>query len=180
MMPEDVTALAQEVDARCRLTGEFRLRSGTVSQEYFDKYRFEADPDLLLRVARHMVPLLPSGAEALGGLELGGVPIATVLSSLTGLPLGLVRKEAKSYGTCQLVEGVDVAGRYVALVEDVITTGGAVAAAARELRHRGARVDTVVCAIDRFEGPKHPLSELGVTVRSVMTKALMDSVGRSR
>src|SRR6478672_8745134 len=133
MVTDTLTDLAREVDARCRLTGEFTLRSGAVSQEYFDKYRFEADPLLLLRVAE-----------------------ATVLSSLTGLPLGLVRKEAKTYGTCQLIEGAEVAGRRVVLVEDVISTGGAARAAAEELRHRDAQVDTVVCAIDRFDGETHP------------------------
>lgn len=176
MLTDALTDLAREVDARCRLAGEFTLRSGTVSQEYFDKYRFEADPLLLRRVAEAMVPLLPSDAQVLGGLELGGVPIATVLSSLTGLPLGLVRKQAKTYGTCQLIEGADVAGRRVVLVEDVISTGGAARAAAEELRRRDAQVDTVVCAIDRFDGEVHPLSEVGVQVRSVLTKRQLDAL----
>ncbi|HEX8970048.1 orotate phosphoribosyltransferase [Oryzihumus sp.] len=176
-MPADaLTELAREVDARCRLTGEFTLRSGAVSQEYFDKYRFEADPLLLRRVAEAMVPLLPTDAQVLGGLELGGVPIATVLSSLTGLPLGLVRKQAKTYGTCQLIEGAEVAGRRVVLVEDVVSTGGAARAAAQELRSRGATVDLVVCAIDRFDGETHPLAEVGVQLRSVFTKRQLDTV----
>ncbi|MGZ4783954.1 MAG: orotate phosphoribosyltransferase, partial [Oryzihumus sp.] len=70
-MLTDGTDLAREVDARCRLTGEFTPRSGAVSQEYFDKYRFEADPLLLRRVAEAMVTLLPSDTQVLGGLELG-------------------------------------------------------------------------------------------------------------
>jgi len=73
--------------------------------EYFDKYRFESQPDLLRRVAEAMVPLLPHGTELLGGLELGGVPIATMVSSLTGLPALFVRKQAKTYGTCRLAKG---------------------------------------------------------------------------
>ena len=87
------------------------LRSGVVSNEYFDKYRFEADPVLLRDIAAALVPLVPAGTEALAGLELGGVPIATVLSQLTGIPAYFVRKEAKTYGTCQLAEGGDVDGR---------------------------------------------------------------------
>jgi len=71
------------------------------------------------------VPLIPTGTDLLGGLELGGVPLATVVSQLTGIPTVFVRKEAKTYGTCRLAEGADVAGRAVALIEDVITTGGA-------------------------------------------------------
>ncbi len=176
MASDDLVDLARELDSRCRLQGEFTLRSGTVSEEYLDKYRFEADPVLLRRVAEHMVALLPEGTEVLGGLELGGVPIATVMSALTGLPLALVRKEAKAYGTRRLVEGVDVADRRVVLVEDVVTTGGAVRSGATGLRRLGAHVDTTVCAIDRFEGEVHPLDEVGVEVRSVLTKRQMDAV----
>ena len=87
-------ALARDIDAACRLTGQFTLRSGQQATEYFDKYLFEADPQLLLRVAREMVPLLPDDTDLLGGLELGGVPIATMVSSLTGRPALFVRKKA--------------------------------------------------------------------------------------
>ncbi len=85
--------LARDVDACCRLTGEFTLRSGQVASEYFDKYLFEADPALLARVVDQMVDLVPEGTELLGGLELGGVPIATVLSARTG-SAGAVRAQA--------------------------------------------------------------------------------------
>src|SRR4029079_18489990 len=94
--------LARDVDARCRLTGEFTLRSGQVAGEYFDKYLFETDPDLLARVASAMVPLLPRDTDLLGGLEMGGIPIVTVVSAQTGLPALFVRKQAKTYGTCKL------------------------------------------------------------------------------
>ena len=63
-----------------------------MASEYFDKYLFEADPALLARVVAQMVDLVPDGTELLGGLELGGVPIATVLSARTGLP-GAVRAQ---------------------------------------------------------------------------------------
>jgi len=78
--------LARDIDGCCRLTGEFTLRSGQVANEYFDKYLFEADPTLLARVARAMVQLLPEDTELVGGLELGGVPIATMV--LRPLPTG--------------------------------------------------------------------------------------------
>ncbi|HLU27265.1 MAG TPA: hypothetical protein VKZ65_02425, partial [Glycomyces sp.] len=120
------TSLAHDIYRRSHLTGEFTLRSGVVAHEYFDKYLFESDPTLLARVARQMVPLLPVGTELLGGLELGGIPIATMVSSLTGHPTLFVRKQPKEYGTCKLAEGPDVAGRRITIIEDVITTGGAV------------------------------------------------------
>ncbi len=167
--------LARDIDACCRLSGEFTLRSGQVASEYFDKYLFEARPELLSRVVDRMVDLVPEGAELLGGLELGGVPIATVLSSRTGLPSLFVRKQAKEYGTCKLAEGPDFAGRRVVLVEDVITTGGAVRDAVRVLRADGAVVETVVCAIDRSPADADPLADVGLEVRPVLTKAELDA-----
>jgi orotate phosphoribosyltransferase len=167
--------LARDIDALCRLTGEFTLRSGQVSGEYFDKYLFEADPALLARVVARMEPLLPSGTELLGGLEIGGIPIATVLSARTGLPALFVRKEAKAYGTCKLAEGPDVEGRQVTLVEDVITTGGAVRDATRALRGYGATVTDVVCAIDRSPAGDNPLADVGLAVHPVLTKAELDA-----
>jgi orotate phosphoribosyltransferase len=167
--------LARDVDACCRLTGEFILRSGQVASEYFDKYLFEADPALLARVVEQMVELVPDGTELLGGLELGGVPIATVLSARTQLPALYVRKVAKQYGTCKLAEGPDVSGRRVTLVEDVITTGGAVRDATAALRGAGAVVEHVVCAIDRSPEGQHPLADVGLEVRPVLTKAQLDA-----
>lgn len=167
--------LAADVDACCRLSGEFTLRSGQVSDEYFDKYLFEAQPGLLDRVAARMVDLVPGGTELLGGLELGGIPIATVVSAKTGLPALFVRKKAKEYGTCKLAEGPDVAGRRVTLVEDVITTGGAVRDATRALRDAGAVVEVVVCAIDRSPEGENPLADVDLEVRPVLTKAQLDA-----
>src|SRR5215203_243905 len=95
-------ALARDIDARCRLTGEFTLRSGQRATEYFDKYLFETDPDLLARVAAAMVPLLPDDTDLLGGLEMGGIPIATVLGAQARVPVLFVRKQAKTYGTRKL------------------------------------------------------------------------------
>jgi orotate phosphoribosyltransferase len=167
--------LAADIDACCRLTGEFTLRSGQVSSEYFDKYLFEAQPALLARVVEQMVGLVPAGTELLGGLELGGVPIATVLSARTELPALFVRKVAKKYGTCKLAEGPEVSGRRITLVEDVITTGGAVRDATRALRDAGAIVETVVCAIDRSPEGENPLADVDLEVRPVLTKAMLDA-----
>ena len=169
-------ALAADIDATCRLTGEFTLRSGQVADTYFDKYLFEAQPALLERVATRMVDLLPEGTELLGGLELGGVPIATMVSSKTGLPALFVRKNAKDYGTCKLAEGPPVAGRRVTIIEDVITTGGAVRDAVGELRAAGAVVEVVVCAIDRSPAGENPLADVELEVRSVLTRAELDAV----
>ena len=162
--------MARDLNAACRLEGAFVLRSGQTSNEYFDKYLFESQPELLRRVAEAMVKLLPGDSELLGGLELGGVPIATMVSALTGLPALFVRKQAKSYGTCRLAEGADVAGKRITLIEDVITTGGAVRDATMALRAAGAHITVVVCAIDRSGTPGGPLDDVGVEVRPVLTR----------
>ena len=155
------------------------LRSGQTSAEYFDKYLFESDPVLLARVVSRMTALVPAGTELLGGLELGGVPLVAVLSQATGIPALFVRKQAKSYGTARLAEGADPAGHNVLLVEDVITTGGAVVGAARALRELGATVTTVVCAIDRSQPGANGLADEGIAVRPVLTKALLDAVAKA-
>lgn len=167
--------LAAAIDARCRLQGEFTLRSGQVADEYFDKYLFEGDPQLIRRVAEEMQPLLPDDAEVLGGLELGGVPIVAVLGQLANAPTVFVRKKAKQYGTRKLAEGGPVEGRHVVLVEDVITTGGAVIVAAQALRELGARVGLVLCAIDRRPPDANGLADAGIEVRSVFTRADLDA-----
>jgi orotate phosphoribosyltransferase len=99
----------------------------------------------------------------------------TVLSARTGTPALFVRKKAKEYGTCKLAEGPDVAGRRITLVEDVITTGGAVRDATNALRALGAVVETVVCAIDRSPADENPLADVGLQVRPVLTKADLDA-----
>ena len=103
--PWTAPTLARRIYAAAHLTGTFTLRSGVVSHEYFDKYRFESDPQLLADIAAGCAALVPDGIDALAGLELGGVPLATMISQVTRLPAVFVRKEAKTYGTCQLAEG---------------------------------------------------------------------------
>jgi orotate phosphoribosyltransferase len=176
MSTSELIELARAVDARCRLRGEFVLRSGQMAAEYFDKYLFESDPALLRRVVTQMVPLIPRQTELLGWLELGGVPLATMLSSITGIPTLFVRKEAKTYGTRRLAEGESPRDRVVLLVEDVIATGGAVRNAALALRDEGAAVTAVVCAIDRSDPGTEPLRRDGLDVHAVMTKDDLDSV----
>ena len=165
------STLAADVRAISSLQGEFRLRSGQVSTTYFDKYRFEADPMMLRRVAAAMIPLLPAETELLAGLELGGVPIATAMSLESGISTVFVRKQAKEYGTCLAVEGGDVQGKRVVLIEDVITTGGAVADAFRLTGEAGAEVIGVVCAIWRGDGPPTIQAAPNLPVWAAMTKA---------
>ena len=162
-----MTTLANRVYDAAHLTGTFTLRSGQTSTEYFDKYRFEADPVLLRDIAEAMAPLVPDGIDALAGLELGGVPIATALSMVTGIPARFVRKEAKTYGTCLLAEGGDIEGMRLLVVEDVVSTGGQVLQSTADLRDRGAKVDTVVCAIDRRPAASDVFAENDLDLRAL-------------
>ena len=102
--------LAAEIHALSHLGGTFTLRSGRQANTYFDKYRFETMPELLAEIAREMVPLIPRQTEVLAGLELGGVPIATMLSHYSGLPTAFVRKAAKQYGPRACVRGLRCRG----------------------------------------------------------------------
>jgi orotate phosphoribosyltransferase len=133
----DRLELARRIYDRSRLTGEFTLRSGVKASTYFDKYLFESDPALLREVAGALLELLPDGVDALAGLELGGVPLVTVASQLSGLPTLFVRKHAKAYGTCRLAESGEPEGRRLAVIEDVITSGGQVIESCRALSQAG-------------------------------------------
>ena len=169
MTDEGVSSLAARVYRAAHLTGTFRLRSGVTSDEYFDKYRFEGDPELLADIADAMVGLIPPGTDALAGLELGGVPLATALSLRTGLPALFVRREAKTYGTCRLAEGGEIDGHRLTIVEDVVTSGGQVVSSCRELRELGATVDTAMCVIDRQAGGAANLAAASLELRSLFT-----------
>ena len=171
--------LAATIHRRSLLHGHFVLRSGATSDRYFDKYLFESDPALLRAIAEAMAPLVPDGVDAIAGLELGGVPLAVMLSQLTGLPTRFVRKQAKEYGTCRLAEGGDIEGRRLLVVEDVITSGGQVVLSTRDLRALGASVEHALCVIDREAGGKTHLAEAGVQLTPLFTMSALESAAGS-
>ncbi len=154
------------------------MRSGVTSSEYFDKYRFESDPVLLKEIATELSKKIRQSApgskinfEALAGLEMGGIPIATMLSQILGLPSLFIRKEAKEYGTCRFAEGGEVKGRRLLIVEDVVTSGGAILDSVRALRGEGAVISQVVCVIDRQSGGLENLAKEGLALTSLFTMA---------
>lgn len=171
----DRTDLARRIYERSHLTGQFTLRSGAVSSEYFDKYMFEADPALLREIATEMAAMLPDGVDALAGLELGGVPLAVLGSQVSGVPALFVRKQAKAYGTCRLAEGGEVSGRRLAVFEDVVTSGGQVIESCRELRELGAEIAVVLCVIDREAGGRDNLAKEGLTLQSLFTMSELNA-----
>lgn len=171
--------LARRIYERAHLRGESRLRSGVVNGEYFDKYLFESDPELLRAVADGLVALLPDRIHAIAGLELGGVPLATMVSQLSGLPALFVRKAPKDYGTCRLAEGGEVAERRLAVIEDVVTSGGQLIKSCTALRDRGADIVAVLCVIDRETGGVDNLAAHDLHLRSLWTMTQLQRAAAS-
>lgn len=171
--PLDLEALALDVWNASHLTGEFTLRSGRISREYFDKYLFEADPNLLFRVAGAMAPLIPENTQVLAALEMGAISLGTTLSKITGLPLRQVRKRRKGHGTNNLVEGGTVDRLRVCVIEDVVTSGGAIIASVTDLIEAGAYVKVCVAAIDREQGGSENLHRHKISLRTPLTMSLL-------
>ncbi|MFC5652907.1 orotate phosphoribosyltransferase [Paenibacillus solisilvae] len=169
--------MAKEIYEAAHLTGHFTLRSGQVSSEYFDKYLFEALPRLLGAIGWELSTRVPVGTDVLAGLEMGGIPIVTVLSLETNLPAAYVRKKAKEYGTCKLAEGADIRGKRVCVVEDVVTTGGQIISSVEGLREAGAIVEDVICVIERNPEGRKKLEESGLRLQALFTMEELAAAG---
>jgi orotate phosphoribosyltransferase len=117
--------------------------------------------------------LLSTGCDVLAGIEMGGIPIATALSLISGLPVCFVRKAAKPYGTMQFAEGLDIAGRRLVLIEDVVSTGGQIIDSARQPRDGGAVVADVLAVLVREARAYENLAAAGLNLSSLFT---MDDV----
>jgi orotate phosphoribosyltransferase len=160
--------LAGLIAERALLEGDFVLRSGRRSSWYLDKYRFETEPELLRPLGErlaHAVSEHEPEAVRLAGPALGAVALAASASMASGLPFVIVRGETKEYGTANRVEGPFEAGELVCVLEDVVTTGGALAEAVSTLRVEGLVVRNAVCVVDREEGGSDTLARLGVRLR---------------
>jgi len=162
--------LREALAAAAYLEGDFVLRSGRRSRYYLDKYRFETRPDLLAplgaRIATAVRELAPD-AVRLAAPELGAVALAAAASLAGGLPFLIVRKEAKEHGTGKRLEGPFETGETVCLVEDVVTSGGALLESVEALREAGLVVRSAVCVVDREEGGTEALALQGVALRAI-------------
>ena len=155
-------ALARELVAASYLKGDFVLRSGKRSGRYFDKFLFETQPDLLKRIGQHLAELVPKETQRLAAPELGAVLLGGAVSMETGLPLILVRKEPKGYGTAKQLEGRFAAGERVTVIEDVVTTGGDSLRSIEALRNAGLNVIHLVVVLDRGEGGEENIRQAGI------------------
>jgi orotate phosphoribosyltransferase len=158
----ELEQLARDVVAAAWLEGDFVLRSGRRSRYYLDKYLFETQPGILRRVGRHLGELVPAGTHRLAAPELGAVLLGAAVSLELDLPLVLVRKQTKEYGTRRALEGVLEAGDRVTVIEDVLTTGGEAIRAIEQVQAAGGTVVGLVAVLDREEGAAERLHQLGV------------------
>jgi orotate phosphoribosyltransferase len=169
-----VDELGRLLVERALLEGDFVLRSGRRSRYYLDKYRFETDPALLRalgeRLAAAALEAEPAAAR-LAGPALGAVALAASASMASELPFIIVRGETKGYGTGNRIEGPYEPGEVVCLVEDVVTSGGALAEAVSAVREAGLVVRAAVCVVDRQEGGSDALARAGVRLRSLYRAA---------
>jgi orotate phosphoribosyltransferase len=158
----ELRALGRELVKASYLKGDFVLRSGKRSNRYFDKFLFETDPTLLRRLGKHLAELVPKKTQRLAAPELGAVLLGGAVSMETGLPLVLVRKEPKGYGTSKQIEGRFEPGDHTTVIEDVVTTGGDSLRSAQVLRDAGAEVIHLVVVLDRGEGGEENILGAGI------------------
>lgn len=157
-------------DCDAVLRGEFELSSGRTSDYYIDKYVFETDPDALDVIGRAIAEkVLQTGADRIGGVALGGVPLAAVASVESGVPYVIARKEAKEYGTANAVEGTLEEGDEVVVVEDIVTTGTSAVEAVEKLRAAGATVNEIIVVVDRQEGGRENVEDAGLKMHALTT-----------
>ena len=144
----DDDLIARLVEAS-ELHGDFVLSSGKRSTVYFDKFRFLTRPDLLRELAHVVAGMLPDGIDHLAAPEGAATLLVAAVALETGLPVAVVRKEPKTYGTRTQIEGHAPEGARTVLIEDVSTTGHQVRAAAEVLRAAGVVIEEIILAIDR-------------------------------
>ena len=169
------TRLLEIVKAKSLLKGKFTLVSGAVSDYYLDMKPTTFDPEGAALVADIVFDLLrrEPAVEAIGGLELGAVPIvaAVCARSWPERPINgfVVRKERKDHGTTRRIEGNFRANSTVVLFDDVTTKGGSVMQAVVAVREQGATVKTIITLVDRLEGATENLKREGIELVPVFT-----------
>ncbi|HEX8340456.1 MAG TPA: orotate phosphoribosyltransferase [Tepidisphaeraceae bacterium] len=161
--------LIDRIKSLAVMHGEFTLRSGRKSRYYIDKYKFETQPDVLTALGKLLAKHADDQVDRIAGPELGAVCLAAAAAMEAKKPFVMVRKAAKEYGTTKRVEGVLNAGERVLLVEDILTTGGAVLEAARSLTEAGAKIVKIVGVLDRLEGARQNIEAAGFEMESLFT-----------
>lgn len=151
-------------------TGDFVLKDGRHSPIYVDLRVLVGSPRVLAMVAAALLERArPLAFDCVAGIPYAGLPLAVAMSLAGDLPLVYPRKEAKTYGTRQRVEGVFRSGERALVVDDVITTGGAKIEAVAPLRDAGLVVEDILVVVDREQAGGDVLADAGLRLHSVLT-----------
>lgn len=171
----DSSALIALVRDKALKFGDFTLASGKKAKYYLDGKQVTLDATGARLIGEGILDLLSGNMPAaVGGMSIGADPITAAVVTLAGvrdLPLKgfMVRKEAKGHGTNRFIEGPVQSGDRVAIVEDVVTTGGSSILAIERCREFGLVVDRVVAIIDRMEGGREAFARLDIPFDSLLT-----------
>jgi orotate phosphoribosyltransferase len=174
---EQLAALVAELAV---VRGTVTLSSGLQADYYVDLRRATLEHRAAPLIGRLLLALTADwGYEAVGGLTLGADPVADAMlhaaaaeraarPEVPPLDAFVVRKSTKEHGMQRLIEGPDVAGRRVLVVEDTSTTGSSVLTAVRAVREAGATVVGVVTVVDRDTGAREAIEAEGVPYRALL------------
>ncbi len=153
----------------CVKFGQFTLASGKSSPVYLDLRRLVSFPDVLdLAAEAYIDQLVKLKYDTIAGVPYAALPIASIAASKLQQPMVYPRKEAKTHGTGQMVEGVFEPGQVAVMVEDVITSGGSIITAAETLQGVGLQVKDAVVLVDREQGGLANLAQAGISAHAVL------------
>jgi uridine monophosphate synthetase len=148
--------------------GRFTLKSGIESPFYVDLRPLASDPKILKSLANYLLEMLPlDNFDLICGVPYAALPMATAMSLESYIPLIIKRKEAKSYGTKKLIEGIYQKGQNCLLVEDVITSGKSLIETIAEVEQEDLKVADIVVVLDREQGGKQLLESNGYKVHTL-------------
>ncbi|MCD9617345.1 orotidine-5'-phosphate decarboxylase [Chryseobacterium gleum] len=148
--------------------GRFTLKSGIESPFYVDLRPLASDPKILKNLANYLLEMLPlDNFDLICGVPYAALPMATAMSLESYIPLIIKRKEAKSYGTKKLIEGIYQKGQNCLLVEDVITSGKSLLETIPEIEQEDLKVSDIVVVLDREQGGKQLLESKGYRVHTL-------------
>ncbi len=177
--------LARLLLEKSYIEGEVTLTSGRKSDYYFDCKQTALCPEGAYLIGELFLDMLPGDIAGVGGMTLGADPLVsavTVVSHIKKRPLPgfIVRKQSKGHGTNQYLEGMAnfAKGDKVALLEDVVTTGGTLAKTIERVQDAGLVVAGVYCVLDREEGGADNLRKLGFPLRAIFTRKELVALGR--
>jgi len=168
--------LLKNIKEKAYLTGNFVTRSGKKTSYYIDKYLIETEPRLLKAICEKISELLPENYDRIAAPELGAVALASVVSIMVNKPFIIVRKDSKEYGTKKLLEGQYKVGERVVIIEDILTTGGAVIRAGDILVENGLNVIKIIGVINREEGAKEAIQKKGWDMAAVFCASQLHSM----